>query len=419
MIPTYDSLPTKSQQAYQNEQEKIVKLKQLDEKIKELERFQQFSEINELLKESESHRYNVENIYFIDITINKINKLIQKLSEPAQYKLKQFKFLKTLIEKYFDQNQTSLDDVLTSHYEKLQEELEKKIINKEEIAKKISIVDQDLIEHLQKILEKMIKYLQNKEVISNYEEYRLKIIEYFFNSNENEDKLFNEVFQNIELLEASIKEFENSILEFENRQTWFNYYKDYINNTDFVESSDIEKMKSEIQISLDSINSFNPQIKTFYILDEEASSIVQKLNELHVLNQTELKKQQDLLLSQIENSKNNLARHAKKLNSDYLQTKLGKNKYQAIENIQQKMNAFLESGANQEHASSSEEIIIDLQQTINEAKAILSEYRGISLLRCFATLWGGGKVTSQLLVETLEEQLSDLQNNITKLPLRL
>ncbi len=77
------------------------------------------------------------------------------------------------------------------------------------------------------------------------------------------------------------------------------------------------------------------------------------------------------------------------------------------------MDALLESGANQEHAS--KQIITDLQQTTNNARTNLSEYRGIPLLRCFATLWGGGKETSQFLVQPIEEQLSDLQSNINRL----
>lgn len=48
---------------------------------------------------------------------------------------------------------------------------------------------------------------------------------------------------------------------------------------------------------------------------------------------------------------------------------------------------------------------------------ILSHYRGFSPLRCFATLWGGGKVTSIKYVKELQQQLDTLTKNISDIRL--
>ncbi len=61
--------------------------------------------------------------------------------------------------------------------------------------------------------------------------------------------------------------------------------------------------------------------------------------------------------------------------------------------------------------------IYKLQEYINEKKItdVLSSYRGFSLLRCFATLWGGGKVKSIEYVEQLQDQLDTLTKNISEI----
>jgi hypothetical protein len=141
----------------------------------------------------------------------------------------------------------------------------------------------------------------------------------------------------------------------------------------------------------------------------------QKLNELHQLNQNELQNQQDTFIRLIEDSKQDLTDYAKKLS--LLKSKCANNKAEQLQSIIQKIDLLLNPEINREENASNREItpdkILDLKETVKNANSILSEYRGISLLRCFATLWGGGKVTSQLLVNTLDKQLTDLQSNIT------
>lgn len=416
------SLPTKNQQAQQDAQEKLVKLGQLDEKIRELERFMQFSEVNELFAESEDRRQNVKNIYLIDVTINKINKLIHELSQPTQLKLEQLQILKKLTEKYFDKSEVdTINGVLTIHLKKLRKELDSHVINKDEIAKKIIDTDQVIASKQKKILGKMFAYLQNKEVICNYVEYKSKIIEYYLDQEENEPKNINDFFQKVESLEASIIEFDISFQAFQERLACLSHYDEKFNNAKFVESNDIEKIKSEILVLLETIKSFNPLEKSFKILDDELSSLSQRLEDLYQLNHAELQKQQFNLLELIKISKENLTKHVDgKLSRST--SNCAASKRDKINRINTKINALINNEINPEDDvidSRMIDNISELKQTINEAKTILSEYRGISLLRCFATLWGGGKVTSQLLVNKLEEQLTDLQSNIKDQPLRL
>ncbi|KAF5271662.1 hypothetical protein FQR65_LT05283 [Abscondita terminalis] len=389
------SLPTKKQQAQQDALEKSEKLEQLDEKICELERFIQFSEVNKLLEESEEQRQNVKNIYLIDVTINKINKLIWELSHPFQCKLEQLKFLRTLIEKYFDQSEVdSINGALTIHLKKLQKELDSFVINKDEIDKKIIDCDQIIASKQKKILGKMFAYLQNKEVICNYVEYKSKIIEYYSDQEENEPKNINDFFQKIESLEASIIEFDISFQAFQERLTCLSHYDGKFNNAKLVESNDIEKIKSEILVLLETIKSFNPLEKSFAILDDELSSLSQRLEDLYQLNHAELQKQQCNLLDLIKISKENLTEHVDgKLSRST--SKCAASKRDKINRINTKINALINNEINPEDDvidSRMIDNISELKQTIKEAKTILSEYRGISLLRCFATLWGGGKM---------------------------
>lgn len=59
--------------------------------------------------------------------------------------------------------------------------------------------------------------------------------------------------------------------------------------------------------------------------------------------------------------------------------------------------------------------ISELQKYIKEKKItdVLSRYRGFSPLRCFATLWGGGRVKSIEYIEQLQDQLDTLTKNIS------
>lgn len=423
MIPTYGSLPAKSQRIVQEAQEKGLKLEQLVKKIHELKKFERFSEesseINQLLEESEDQCLNVENIYFIDITINKINRLIETLSQPVKNKINQLEFLIKLIEKYFDQTQiNNINNVFNKYKNKLQEELNAKEINKNAINKSLGEIDQCLTTDLKKIKKQMLDYFKNKEVINLYE-YKSKIIQFFENNDDYVKTKENNKLSDNEFLVDSITKLDISYQHFEFRLAWINFYKETyeIINTYLLDLDEINIKKSEILKLINDINSFNPNVDSFNILDKKFNLLGDKLKELQELNKINLKEQHTSLIDQLKDSKTNLAIYAEKLKSSWLWVKSGRKKYEVIENIQQKIDILLKYQENQEQTTPNQESITKLQQTINEAKAIVSEYRGISLLRCFATLWGGGKVTSQLLVETLEEQLIDLQSNFDKLSL--
>ncbi|WP_395498144.1 hypothetical protein [Rickettsiella endosymbiont of Litargus connexus] len=58
-----------------------------------------------------------------------------------------------------------------------------------------------------------------------------------------------------------------------------------------------------------------------------------------------------------------------------------------------------------------------LNEKINDKQnlEILSRYRGFSAFKCFATLWGGGRVKSIEYVEQLQEQVASLLKEITPL----
>ncbi|MEN9917374.1 MAG: hypothetical protein RLY40_1313, partial [Pseudomonadota bacterium] len=198
-------------------------------------------------------------------------------------------------------------------------------------------------------------------------------------------------------------------------------YEEKFNNVKLVESNDIEKIKSEILVLFDSIKSFNPLEKFVEILDNELCSLSQRLYDLYKLNHAELQKQQYNLLELIKITKDKLTQHDKEKLSRST-SKCAILKHDKINMINTKINALINNELEPNDTDINSRMIdniSELKQTINEAKTILSEYRGISLLRCFATLWGGGKVTSQLLVENLEKQLADLQDNTNRLPLKL
>jgi hypothetical protein len=267
----------------------------------------------------------------------------------------------------------------------------------------------------------MFDYLQHKEVICNYLEYKSKIIEHFSGQEKNKSENINDVFHKIEALEKSIEEFEISFKKFQKILACLSQYEEKFNNVKLVESNDIEKIKSEILVLFDSIKSFNPLEKFVEILDNELCSLSQRLYDLYKLNHAELQKQQYNLLELIKITKDKLTQHDKEKLSRST-SKCAILKHDKINMINTKINALINNELEPNDTDINSRMIdniSELKQTINEAKTILSEYRGISLLRCFATLWGGGKVTSQLLVENLEKQLADLQDNTNRLPLKL
>ncbi len=413
MFPAYNSLPTKHEILLQEQDEKLQKLEKLNETIQELEKFQQFDEINELLIASKALDQNEKNIYLIDVTINKINNLIHSLIQPAQDKINQLKFLMTLIEKYFDQSQVnSINSVFARHKNKLQEEIEASFINREAIDNRIIKIEQLFTNELETILKKMRTYVQNKEVTNNYEEYKSEILKILENSDEKnflEDG--NELYKYVEFIEETIQTFEVSCQEFNCRLPRLNNLIEKSQNAKLIESDSINETKLEVQDLICCLNSFNPREKTFDTLDKELDSLSWKFIELNRRNQSELQKQQDELIRQIKVTQQDLSKYSKKL--ALLNTKSTNNKAQQLKLINSEIESLLNPENLEEDTSKTmADNIEKLKHTMNDAKDILSEYRGICLLRCFATLWGGGKVTSKLLVDELEVKLGGLQDNI-------
>lgn len=415
MYPIYGAMPSKNEISQQDLQEKLQKLEKLNETIQELEKFRQFDEINELLIASKALDQNEKNIYLIDVTINKINNLIHSLIKPAQDKINQLKFLMTLIEKYFDQSQVnSINSVFARHKNKLQEEIEASFINREAIDNRIIKIEQLFTNELETILKKMRTYVQDKKVTNNYETYKLEVIKILEKKDDiNKQKNITEFFSDIEFLENSIAQFEASHQQFKIRQEWIDFLDTSFQKTKLLETDAINKTKLEIQTLINNLRSFDPRLKSFDILDNELRSLSEKLNELHQLNQDELQKQRDQFIKLIEASKQDFASYAEKLS--LLKSKCAHNKSAQLKIIIGKTDLLLNAEINREDNASSQAVIDNisgLKQTIHDAENILSEYRGISLLSCFATLWGGGKVTSKLLVDELEVKLTGLQDNI-------
>lgn len=392
-------------------------LAELQDKIFDLERFQNFIGVNDLLDESRKIIVdNDKDIERIRINIKKIVNEIYLLQEPVQKKIRQLKFLMALIEKYFDQSQVnSINSVFAKHRNMLQEMLETNPIETESINARINAIDHLFASELIKIPKAMVAYLQDKNFIYNYENYKTEIIEIIENNDINTKQINNnENLASIEFLETSIAEFEISYQNFQARLAWITCYDKIFQNEKLIVSDEIDKAKFEVQGLINDLNSFNPREKSFAILDNELGLLSQRLNDLHQLNHVALQKQQCNLIELIKISKDKLTKHVEKKLSQST-SKCAASKRDQINGISTKINALINCEINPDddafHSQMSDNIS-ELKQTINAAKVILSEYRGISLLRCFATFFGGGKVTSQLLVQNLEQQLTDLQNNV-------
>ncbi|TLY47130.1 MAG: hypothetical protein E6K54_07140 [Gammaproteobacteria bacterium] len=395
----------------------------------ELQDFEEFYGVGRLLQQAQNL------IDEQDVQLEEINKGIDEiknfieLNSPVKEKLCQINYLMQYINFYFKPNEAqainSELDLFKNHLEQLRN---KGLDNESNSNNFFAELDLILVNRIEELFKKIKEIYFERKLSPSFETYFNDQVE-LLKPVEGEQKTKTHlIFQQLYWLINFLNQFEVSYSKFNELEEKFkndrNKYLELCKK--LINSEVINDRKKTIEEKIEILNKdfhdFNPSVNFPQQLELGLTQLDTTLNELFNFNQAELCTQQEQyakLIDLLIGSKVNLTLHAKKLKSNFLWAQSGKNKYQAIENIQQKMDALLESGANQEHASSSEEIITDLQQTINEAKAILSEYRGISLLRCFATLWGGGKVTSQLLVETLEEQLSDLQNNITKLPLRL
>lgn len=117
---------------------------------------------------------------------------------------------------------------------------------------------------------------------------------------------------------------------------------------------------------------------------------------------------------------NNLAkieRHGLNIKESYLN---GNEKSKILLNIT-KLAAHIRDSSDNIGNTSSNEQIQSLKQNVSELDKIinnkqnldtLSRYRGFSPLKCFATLWGGGKVKSIEYVEQLRDQLNTLTQEI-------
>ncbi len=420
MIPQFELL-SKSQISLEASEERSRKLNDLSVKIKELKRFCEYTEITVLLTECENFLLDPKNIYFADVYINKINQLIFSLSLPVKNKIKQLEFLMTLVEKYFDKiNINRINNIFDEHKNKLQNELDANIINKENINESLNELDQCLTIELKKIQEQILVYFQNKEISKAFEEYKSQVIGFLNNNDEKiKQKDVNEFFNHIEFLDSSIKDFEVSYQQFEARLAWIDYYEREFQaiNPKLIDLDVINEKKVEIQDLINDLNLFSHKENCFDTLDKKISLLGEKLNELSQLNYKNFHEQHNQFIERLKKTKNTLTMHVDKKLSQST-TMLAKAKREKINAINLKINLLLETVINLEDSALNEKItdnISDLKMIITDAKNILFEYRGISLLRCFATLWGGGKVTSQLLVQTLEEQLIDLQSNINRL----
>ena len=214
----------------------------------------------------------------------------------------------------------------------------------------------------------------------------------------------------------SAEHFTNLAKNFTLAKEYFSSLTNILLNLDTVNSCK-DEIESQIKILSKEFAEFDPRLNSFDTLCDGFQDLSQKLNELYQLNQCELQKQQDEFILLLKHSKQDLMDYADKLS--LLKSKCAHNKSEQLQSIIEKIDLLLNAEIKMEENASNRDIssdkISDLKETLKNANSILSEYRGISLLRCFATLWGGGKITSKLLVNTLEEQLTDLQTNMARL----
>ncbi len=406
-----------------------IKIKGLLQELKELkdqlECFREFTGFDELSLKAQRLLNAEENIKIEEVTtcINKINSFI-KLNWPIVEKFNQIIFLNNLIAKYCEQNEVQgLNSALAILKKKLKTEIAEDPIDPKKIEEHISQIDLSFHENLKKILEKIKQGLLKKSLDLRFDDYRTDLLGLISKSKEEINKKpikISGFFYSINAAILSINKFESSHESFLNLQYGFNeiiesHHKltETLLNSNAVASCK-DQVEQQIEILSKKFAEFDPRLNSLEIISDSLQELGQKLNDLHQLNLDELQKQQDIFIKLIEDSKQTLIGYAEKLS--LLKSKCAHNKSEQLNIIIQKIDLLLNPEINQEDNPSNQAMIdniLELKQTIDAAKGILSEYRGISLLRCFATLWGGGKVTSQSLVSTLEEQLANLQSNIT------
>lgn len=400
---------------------------ELQIKTAELERYHNFAEVNELLDEIKNIMASEKNVGAITEYNKKIDNLIKILTQPIQEKFTHLAVLNELIEKYCDQGEVqSLNSGLAIQTKKLKTEMAKDSIDRQQIENQLSNIDSIFHKNLKKILGKIKQNLLGKAWDTRYKDYLNSQLE-LINSNEkkiNEKSTgISECFDRVKFVIESTTELETNHEYFINLTINFNLTEEYFHKLipNLVNIENVNSLKDEIDNQIKILNEkfikFDPRSDSPDTLTLGMGEFGQKLNELHQLNQNELQNQQDAFIRLIEDSKQDLTDYVKKLS--LLKSKCAYNKSEQLKIITQEINFLLNPEINMEENASKREItpdkILDLKETLKNANSLISEYRGISLLRCFATLWGGGKVTSQLLVNKLENQLTDLQANMSRL----
>lgn len=390
--------------------------------INKLERFQEFYGADKLLQQAQCliDQFDAR-VIEINTCIGQIKNFIE-LNSPIKEKLEQINYLEQCINYCFKDDAHPFNSELEIQKDKLIQSKKNGIDNQSNSESFFGEIDSIFVNCIPELFNKIKEIYSERKLSSVYETYfnsEIGLIE----SIEGDRKNPHFLFQQLCWLMMFLNKFEYSYHQFNELQAKFKKDKAKFSKlcVELINSEIIcdrkKTIEQQMEILTKDFQDFNPRVNP----QQLGLGLIQldtKINELSTLNKGELRDQQAQyahLIDLLIDSKVNLTLHVKKLKSNFFWAQLGKNKYQAIEKIQQKMDALLESGANQEQARPSKQIVAELQQTINEAKTTLSVYRGIPLFRCFATLWGGGKVTSQLLVSTLEEQLMELQSNINRL----
>lgn len=387
--------------------------------------FQEFSGVDKLQEEAQFFLNDIENIQIENIITckSKINNFI-KLNYPIKEKIDQINYLMPLIEMYFEQTEVqTINSALATQKNKLKQLMNKELKNEDEIEKPIIAIDLIFLNRIQELLKKIKQSSLNRFNVPNYLTYLVSRLE-LISQSENEIKdnkekisiLFNQLNFSIEFvkhLEISIKEFEELQHSFKSKREKYQELHEDLIKLEPIYASKI-KVEQQIEILNEKFDMFDPSEESLVVLKHGLQDLDYELNELQQLNQSALQNQQVELIRQIKVTQQDLSKYSKKL--ALLDTKSTNNKAQQLKLINSEIESLLNPENLEEDTSKTmADNIEKLKHTMNDAKDILSEYRGISLLRCFATLWGGGKVTSQLLVNTLDEQLTDLQTNMSRL----
>lgn len=390
----------------------------------QLKNFQEFYGANRLLQQAQNL------IDGQDTQINEINKCINEVKKFIDLnlfikeKLEQVHYLMLYIDFYYEANESQPIKSELDVQKNIMEEFKKNGFGNSTHNENFFIEhDSILINQVEELFKKIEGIYSEKELNPAYKNYfnnQFELIQPIASDQKNKDHfIFKQLYWLVDFLNqlevsyGKFNELENNFISF--RNNYLELCKELIN------SEDIHRRKNDIEHQFEILDKrfceFDPESNDHEQLHLGLMQLDKNLNEISAVNQVELCNQQEKytnLINLLIISKNNLTQHAEKLKSNYLWAKSGQKKSELIDNIQKKIDALLESREEQELSSSNQESFSDLKQTIGEAKAILSEYRGITFFRGFARLWGGGKVTSQLLVETLEEQVTDLQSHINR-----